>query len=169
MKFIGDCAMLFESVEKSAVFSECGRYRYRLKRSWDSSLPIAAWVMLNPSTADASVDDNTIMRCMSFAKRWGCGGIDVANLYSLVSTDPGGLSNVDDPVGPETGAHLREIIGSAFVVAAWGRHADKFRAASFVQLAREAGVEVKCLGKNSDGSPKHPLYLPSQKALEAYP
>ena len=44
--------------------------------------------MLNPSTADADHDDRTIGRCISFAKREGCGGLIVGNLFQLRATDP---------------------------------------------------------------------------------
>lgn len=161
--------MLFEDVERSATFSECRRYRYRLSRVWDPDLELAAWVMLNPSVADHLTDDPTIRRCVSFARRWGCGGIVVCNLYSLIATDPKVMLADPDPIGPETGKHLAFALSNRFVVAAWGSNADPFRAASFVQMAKESGVSVHCLGKNADGSPRHPLYIPSQKALEAYP
>lgn len=39
-----------------------GPYRYRLWRIWDRALPMVCWVMLNPSTADATEDDPTIGR-----------------------------------------------------------------------------------------------------------
>lgn len=42
--------------------SEDGRYRYRLWRQWDRG-PVMAWIMLNPSTADAHTDDPTTRRC----------------------------------------------------------------------------------------------------------
>jgi hypothetical protein len=73
---------------KSAVISPCGLYRYRLTRTWDAVRWSAAFVMLNPSTADAVDDDPTIKRCVGFAKRWGCGGIVVANLFAFRSADP---------------------------------------------------------------------------------
>ena len=46
----------------SAVFSPCGTYRYRLERPGDDAragAPALAFVMLNPSTADADRDDPT--------------------------------------------------------------------------------------------------------------
>jgi len=46
-----------------ATFSECGRYRYKLCRIWDDSLPQVTFIGLNPSTADASIDDQTVKRC----------------------------------------------------------------------------------------------------------
>ena len=75
-----------------AVISECGRYRYMLTRQWAGGhtstgtwlLPI---IMLNPSTADASIDDPTIRRCAAFAKREGWHGIRVVNLFAFRATE----------------------------------------------------------------------------------
>jgi hypothetical protein len=43
----------------SAVLSVDGLYRYRLSRAWGRG-PSLAFIMLNPSTADAGIDDPTI-------------------------------------------------------------------------------------------------------------
>lgn len=47
-------------LDSGATISECGKYRYRLWRVWDESLPTCCFVMLNPSKADATEDDPTI-------------------------------------------------------------------------------------------------------------
>ncbi len=78
--------------EADASISICGRYRYWLKRVWDSSKPTAGFCLLNPSTAvglvdGIPVDDPTIRRCAGFAKSWGCGGIRVVNLFAIRATD----------------------------------------------------------------------------------
>src|SRR5882724_1884503 len=53
----------------SAVISNCGLYRYRLDRMLrDDHGPTVAFVMVNPSTADATQDDATIRKCIGFAK-----------------------------------------------------------------------------------------------------
>ncbi len=71
-----------------AEISPCGRYRYRLGRAWGPAPRTMMFVMLNPSTADAYEDDPTIRRCVSFAKREGCTGIDVVNLSSAAPLVP---------------------------------------------------------------------------------
>ena len=46
----------------SAIISECGTYRYLLTRPSEVANPglgAALFIMLNPSTADASLDDPT--------------------------------------------------------------------------------------------------------------
>ena len=76
---------LFE--QSGASFSPCGTYRYTLWRRW-SFVPPATFVLLNPSTADATRNDPTVERCERRARELGCGGIRVANLFALRSTDP---------------------------------------------------------------------------------
>ena len=52
------------SRDSAAVLSPCGRYRYTLERAWAPNPRYLMWVMLNPSTADATQDDATIRRCI---------------------------------------------------------------------------------------------------------
>jgi hypothetical protein len=72
---------------RTALFSQCGRFRYRLGRRWAEG-PTVAFVLLNPSAADAYSDDPTVRRCVDFARRWGYGALAVVNLYAYVATDP---------------------------------------------------------------------------------
>lgn len=111
----------------TAVFSPCRRYRYRLERELGalaSTRGAVAFVGLNPSTADETVDDPTIRRCMRFARDWGFRRLVMANAYAWRSTDPAGLWTALDPVGPDNDAHLEAIAGDVeLVVVAWGKHA----------------------------------------------
>lgn len=52
----------------TAEFSPDRVYRYALTRRW-SDWPPAVFIMLNPSTADAFVEDPTIRRCLGFARQ----------------------------------------------------------------------------------------------------
>src|SRR5437588_2477108 len=85
----------------SAVFSPDGRYRYLLTRRLGRSRRVATFIMLNPSTADAINNDPTIRKCVGFARRWGCGLLQVVNLFALRATEPRVLRAAADPVGPE--------------------------------------------------------------------
>ena len=93
-------------IERAAVISKCGAYRYSLTRRW-SGAPLLTFVMLNPSTADAKEDDPTIRRCIGFARREGAGELIVANLYALRSSAPEALWSARDPIGPKNSAHAR--------------------------------------------------------------
>ena len=75
-------ATLKRQTQSGADFSECGRYRYKLWRTWDDIRPVVMFIMLNPSTADATADDPTIRRCIGFARAWGYGGVRVGNLFA---------------------------------------------------------------------------------------
>lgn len=145
-----------------ADISADGLYRYTLTRCWDEAERYALFIMLNPSTADATKDDPTIRRCVGFAKREGCAGIRVVNLYALRATKPADLWCVNDPVGPENGDHLRRAISHAAlsgspIIAAWGANAKPFRVYAVKQMP---GMEqAKVLGFTTSGAPRHPLYV----------
>ena len=153
----------------SAIISECGCYRYLLTRPADSMAPMKStvlFVMLNPGTADAALDDATIRRCRSFARRWDCNGIAVANLYALRSTDPGRLWLHPDPVGPDNDMYLRRLAREyGDVVCAWGSNARPERVASVAKTLAGAGARLWCLGTTKDGSPRHPLYVRGDQPL----
>lgn len=163
-------------VRRTAVISPDGLYRYWLARRWDHG-PTATFVMNNPSTADGHQDDATIRRCIGFAKREGCAGLVVVNLFALRSTDPDALLTAADPHGPENMRHLRDAIGDAkTVIVAWGAwylsHSAKLgkrRARPSIEsLARDVGVGLYCLGTTTHGEPRHPLYVPADTPLEPW-
>lgn len=144
----------------SAVLSPCGTYRYELRRTWDASKSSVLWVMLNPSTTDATDDDPTIRRCIGFARSWGYGGIVVANLYALRSTNPKALWSHRDPVGPDNDATIRRLVEeSGLVVAAWGVSAPARRAWEVRHAVTATGRVLYVVGTTKGGQPKHPLYV----------
>lgn len=150
---------------RTAVISDCGRYRYRLFRGWgtvpEMKIPVL-WIMLNPSTADAEVDDPTIRRCIAFSNTWGYGSMWVGNLYAFRSTDPATLWGmaVNDACGPENSQHLYHMaLESAQIVCAWGAGGG-----TNIPLALPVPTAggIVCLGTTKKhGAPRHPLYLKS--------
>ena len=102
---------------KGAHFDETGAYRLRLWRRWWDG-PYVCWIMLNPSTADARVNDQTIRKCIAFSKQWGFGGLEVVNVFALRSTDPKALYKHHDPIGPGNDS---VISSSAPIPLEWSR------------------------------------------------
>jgi hypothetical protein len=159
-------------VAKTAHISDCGMYRYELTRTWDATVGRVCWIMLNPSAADAAVDDPTIRRCMGFARDWGYGGITVLNLFAYRATDPRHLVDANEAgievVGPLNAQRLCSVAPMApLVVAAWGtRGSYRNQAAKALQLLAGFQVDVLCLGTTKDGHPRHPLYVPAGTPLE---
>jgi len=151
-------------VIRDAEISDDEVYRYVLNRRWNQGLPVMPWVLLNPSTADAEVDDPTVGRMMTFADRERCGGICVLNLYALRSPNPRWLRAHPDPVGPDNDKWLAGLASDAAggppVMAAWGAHP---LALPRLPRVREllGGLPMTCLGVTRNGSPAHPLYLRS--------
>lgn len=153
-----------------------GDYRYDLFRAWESdwrdSQPLY-FVMLNPSTADGSEDDPTIRRCVGFAKTCGFRSLHVVNLYALRVTRPVHLWEHPDPVGPRNQTYLetvarRSVVDGGLVVAAWGTNAAEGEAERFKRTLAAAGASAYCLGRNKGDSPKHPLYVKADRALELW-
>jgi hypothetical protein len=154
------------AMERSALFSPCGLYRYRLGRIWDVEKRLLVFCMLNPSTATAEEDDPTIRRCMGFARAHDYGGIYVINLFAYRSTLPSALRDVADPVGPETDELIHLTAFERTVVAAWGTLGGlNGRDKHVLQLLRKVAHRVVCLGITMNGHPRHPLYLRSDAAM----
>ena len=145
----------------TATFDATRTYRYRLSRTWDPSGPTVAFVMLNPSTADADVLDPTVRRCVGFARDWGFGSLEVVNLFAFRATDPRDLLRADAPVGAANDrAVLDATAGADRVVVAWGaRGTHQGRAEVVAGLLSRARVRSVALGTTRDGQPRHPLYV----------
>ena len=106
---------------KRATFSEDRAYRYTLHRIWDKDKPLCGFIMMNPSTADENHLDPTLKRCKYFAREWDYGGMAIANIFALRSTDPKGLLEVADPIGPENDAAILSVYNECgLTVAAMG-------------------------------------------------
>lgn len=144
-------------IESDAVVSEDGLYRYRLSRRWGAGDQVT-FVLLNPSTADATQDDRTLRRCIGFARRWGYAGLNVVNLYAYRATDPKALWQAPDPVGPANDQYLQAAGASGdLLVAGWGGHAKTQRVDEVMKIPGFDRIHYLRLTKS--GQPRHPLYL----------
>lgn len=170
----GQAQLPHSKVAASAYLSHCGQYRYTLHRAWNLGVfgigPVCLFVMLNPSTADANTDDPTIRRCIGFAKRFGCGELQVVNLFAMRATNPAELKTRVHVVGLENNPVILAAAGRAFVtVVAWGNHGSFLRRDRVVCKLLSSHLTkddpVFCFGVTKAGQPRHPLYIKADAPL----
>ena len=158
----------------TAVLSPCETWRYRLERVLAGDGPVAAILGVNPSTATAEIDDQTIRKDIGFGIRLGWSRIIKGNLFAFRATDVRELRTARDPIGPDNDAHLDQIMRDAdVVVAAWGPGAKlppelRNRYRRVLTIADRAGKPLWCWGRSKDGSPRHPLMLAYATPLELW-
>jgi len=151
-------------------------YRVRLERDVDGlfGTTTAALIGVNPSTADATANDQTIRKDMGFARLHGWRRIIKGNKFGFRATDVRELAQAADPIGPETDLYLEQIIRDAdIVVACWGRLGklparlrDRWR--DVAAIADNVGKPLYCLGTADDGHPLHTLTLPYSARLQLW-
>ena len=142
-------------------------YRYKLCRM-EIPLEVAQnhgtvnFIMLNPSTATAECNDDTVRNCELLASHWGYENLVVTNLFAYRDTNPDNLRDCADPVGPDNDHHLIKSAREADLrVAAWGGQGKRFclwqdRAIWLRVRFHVEQLELKCLRRNNDYHPKHP-------------
>lgn len=160
-----------ETIIRDAAFSPCGKYRYWLTRRWSDGALLGI-IGKNPSKADAKRDDQTIVKEIALTKFLGYGGFLKLNAYDLIATDSNELIHVTETVACSDMNRADAIIASLLiygvkdVLCVWGTHSNRYlaervrnRGEMLRRRLRDAGFAMLCLGRNSDGTPKHPLYL----------
>ncbi|MBD2319872.1 DUF1643 domain-containing protein [Phormidium tenue] len=157
-------------MKKGAVIDKTGLYRYSLWREWDIDKSKIVFIMLNPSKADASIDDPTLRRCINFANSWGFGSLIVVNLFAFRTASPLELKKVDNPIGKQNDRYLKKAIKSADrVVVAWGNNGKLMQRDRFVlELLSKHNIQPHCLGITKSGYPCHPLYVLFSNHLSVY-
>jgi hypothetical protein len=151
-------------IDTSADLSLCGTYRYTLMRRWRPGGKRLLWVLLNPSTADAVVEDQTQKKGVGFSDRWGFNAMLFVNLFAFRATKPKVLARTyGDIIGPDNDLWLRAMISMhEDIVLAWGAHYPKLtapRAERVAAMLKDCKREAWCLGITKNGQPAHPVML----------
>lgn len=157
-------------MNKSAyIYGDGDIYRGELVREWNPALPELTICGLNPSTADAERDDQTIKKEIGFATRWGFGSIRKYNAYDYRATKPSAMWRAQrdgiDIIGSAnaallTAALLRVLTRGGTFMVAWGGNIDLERQRDLGRRIAASGVTPMCWGMNGDGTPTHPVMLP---------
>jgi hypothetical protein len=157
-------------MQNECVFSSDRRYRYLLKHSCSPLFKpnICTWIGANPSIAWENGLDPTLRRIRGFSLAWGYNGFIIANVFAFVSTDPEGLHDVEDPVGPENDRFILQAIReTGVVIAAWGE-IGRYQNRCEVVWKMIADFHPLCLRKTKKGFPGHPLYVPRETEPARY-
>lgn len=153
-------------IRRTAVID--GACRYVLGRRWDARWPTAAWLLCNPSTADASLDDNTCRRMEHFTRRAGCGGFNAVNIWPLRATKPIDLwamlkrgecdheMDLRNRISIDLVAQMADVHFAAFGPEPARR--DRARVVDLVGIfSRDGTRPMLCLGHSPEDWPLHPL------------
>ena len=165
---------LLAGVNGDATFSPDGRYSQLMRRWTGDAFPprYILFIGMNPSTADATVNDPTCAREWVFARREGFSGMVKANVGDYRATDPKML--LAPGVAAVSSANLPAIraaaAGADRVVLCHGKLNKALAPAGkeLVEALRADGIALWCFGTNGDGSPKHPLYLRADTPLQPF-
>ena len=152
-------SIIKNNILRKAKFSNDKIHRYKLSRHWDLNKSQILYIMLNPSIGNESIDDPTIKRLISFTRKFDYGGFFVGNLFTYITPNPKildtriGLTNKNLNV-------LENLVSKVDnVVYAWGSSIEE------PKEFRKFIFNPMCFGKNLNGTPKHPLYLPSSSKI----
>ena len=150
------------NILRNARFSNDKKHRYKLSRHWDLNKPQILYIMLNPSIGNESIDDPTIKRLLSFTRKFDYGGFFVGNLFTYITPNP---KTLDTSIGltNKNLNILHNLVSKVDkVVYAWGNSIEE------PNEFKKFISGPMCFGKNLNGTPSHPLYLPSSSKLESF-
>ena len=147
------------NILRNARFSNDKKHRYRLSRHWDLNKPEILYIMLNPSIGNESIDDPTIRRLLSFTKKFDYGGFFVGNLFTYITPNPKTLDTSIGITNKNLNVLTNLVSKADEVVYAWGNSIEE------PNELKKLISNPMCFGKNLNGTPKHPLYLPSNSKI----
>lgn len=150
-----------ESVKVVFANEQHNKYRYLLECNWNTELEKVTFILLNPSIADYEICDPTLNRCVQFSKSWGFGGMNIVNLFALISTNPDVLIEHDNPVGDENDQYIINAVkNSSQVIYGWGEKHGSIRNRDSIVKELLNKYNPHCIKKTKNGlHPRHPLFL----------
>ena len=167
------------------MFSQCGSYRWILKRELLSGKKTVVFIGLNPSKANSFNNDRTLVRIINFCSRWEYKNIYVINLFGLISKSPQVLSKSKDPIGLNN--DLITLIALRFwqkntncdLWLGWGDKGQlNGRNREVIKIIKNLSKlkssennypdRILSLGLSKKGNPLHPLYIPNKSFLRPF-
>jgi hypothetical protein len=142
--------------------------RLTLGRQWEPDQPLAAWLLCNPSDADAEEDDQTSRRMTHFSRLIGCGGYIAVNLWPLRTPYPAELwrrlkareYSTDMLEANMLAIEIAAASAAVHIVAFGPEPVRRYRSRVIDTLgmfSRDGVRNLLCLGTSPAGWPLHPL------------
>ena len=143
------------------------------------------FIGLNPSKANSSDNDKTLVRIINFCSRWNYKNIYMINLFGLISTSPTQLSKSNDPIGKNNDLITLKSLEfwrenrNCDLWLGWGDKGQiKGRDLKVLKLIKNfsslnskknnVSERVLSLGLSKKGNPRHPLYMSNQSFLREF-
>lgn len=151
----------------TAIISPCSKFRYRLERDVQMDGLTFAYFGINPSTADATLDDATVRKWIGFTKVNGGRRFIVGNVSAFRATDVRALARelISPAQHRENLDHIQRIITDAdILVPCWGNRSKAPRHMhndfdTVLAMLLTSGKPVRHFGLTASNDPKHPLML----------
>lgn len=146
-------------------------HRLWLARDWgDIEGAFLLSIGMNPSTAEADVDDLTLRKDQGFTQRFGYARLVKCNIGSYRATDPAALAEIAEPCHPE---NIRTILKyssmqGALILLCCGDLPPALQAAGkhVFALLRQLDKPLWHLGLTKAGYPKHTSRLGYREQLQ---
>ena len=143
------------------------------------------FIGLNPSIANSSVNDKTLVRIINFCSQWDYKNIYIINLFALISKSSTQLSKSDDPIGVNNDLITLKTLrfwredSDCDLWLGWGdggqfRERDRkvlklIKKFAYMKSKKNNFSKcVLCLGLSKKGNPRHPLYMPNRSILRKF-
>ncbi|MBS7532077.1 DUF1643 domain-containing protein [Ancylobacter sonchi] len=155
--------------------------RWWTATAWEHPERWLTWIMLNPSTADGSVNDPTLLRIIHFSWMWGFEGLTVFNIYPWRTPSPRELArtvigwderqdwSVRDQIWSNHDRIATGLVLADAAMVAWGSpggalgaETDGWIESLFDTInnpdgPRQETLTLWCLGRTKSGAPIHPM------------
>ncbi len=167
------------------MFSNCGYYRWILKRELLSGKKTVVFIGLNPSKANSFNNDRTLIRIINFSSRWNYKNIYIINLFALISKSSSQLSNCKNPVGQNNDLITLKVLNfwrenvNCDLWLGWGdkgqlygRDGEVLKSIRYLSTLKSKqnynSKRILSLGLSKKGNPRHPLYMPNESFLRPF-
>ena len=156
-----------------------------MKREFPSGKRTVVFIGLNPSKANSTNNDRTLIRIINFCSRWNYKNIYVINLFGLISKSTSQLSKKKDPVGINNDLITLKALEfwrknvNCDLWLGWGNKGQLYKRDRIVLNLIKTLLKLESsennhsrrifsLGFSKKGSPRHPLYMPNESFLKQF-